>query len=350
MLRARWWLIGVLLAVTVAGSAVAGESQRVQKLDDGLDEIAQQLVKGSPSLKHGLTVAVADFGDSQRQFTALGRHVAEEIITRVARSGSVRAIERAKLPTLLTELRFTESDLFDPGFASRLGKFLGAVMTITGTLTDLGSVVRINARVFNTERGVIEAGAAATVAKDDEVARLLSVKLDLSPLVEERRRDDRNEADVQSAPPESAPDSSVFSNHLIRVTVKSLARTNGRLTLELWYENLTDHNLTLVSARWGRAYATDHRGTYLIGDSGEKWEFEEDSQVGNRYGGTELIPQQRVVNRIVFDPEGRGTDTKLTYVGDYRARWRTHRAGPLRDEEFQVVIRDIEPEGAASVQ
>ena len=140
----------------------------------------------------------------------------------------------------------------------------------------------------------------------------------------------------------------MFQNHLIRVTVKSLTRTNGRLTLEIWYENLTDHNLTLGSAQWGRAYATDHRGTYLIGDNGEKWEFQDDTQVGNRYGGTELIPQQRLLNQMVFAPEGGGTDTRVTYAGSYRIRWRQNRSESFREEEFQVVIRNIELDGASS--
>lgn len=351
MFNAKRLVISVLLAVMVPGVAVAREGPRAQKFDDALDDIARQLVKGSPSLKRGMTVAVADFGDAQRQFTALGRFAAEEILVRVARAGSVRAIEKAQLATMLNELRFNDgTDLFDPGVASRLGKFLGADMTIIGTLTDLGSVVRINARVFNTERGVIEAGAAATVAKDNEVAHLLSVKLDLLPLDRARSRDDRDEPEMQVTPPAREPYPLLFQNHLIRVTVKSLAWTNGRLTLEIWYENLTNHNLTLAPVGWGRAYATDQRGTYLLGDSGERWAFEDDSQVGNRFGGMELIPRQRLLNRILFAPEGDGRDNGLTYVGSYRARWRTSRSESGRDEVFQVVIRGLEPGGTASAQ
>lgn len=350
MFNARQWVVSVVLAVMIPGVAAAGDSPRAQKLDDALDDIARQLVKGSPSLRRGTTVAVADFGDAERRFTALGRHVAEEITTRIARSGSVRAIERIHLPTMLEELRFSEgTDLFDPGIATRLGRFHGAALTITGTLTDLGSAIRINARLISTERGVIESAVAATVAKDSEVSRLLGITLDPTPLVGARSREIREDAEAPAPPPERAPSELVFSNHLIRTTAKSLRSINGRLTLELWYENLTDHNMTLVSARWGRAYATDQRGTYLIGDSGEKWKFEEDSQVGNRYGGTELIPHQRVLNRVVFSPDGRGVDTRWTYVADYVIRWRSD-SGRWQNEAFQVVIRDIEAKAGSDVR
>lgn len=136
-------------------------------------------------------------------------------------------------------------------------------------------------------------------------------------------------------------ESEVFENDLVRVTVKSFQKSRTMLVLEVWYENLTEDDLVLISSAWGSAYSTNNRGTYLLSDSGEKWLYKEDTQIGNRYGGTELIPNQRLLNKITFVPERDGTGADFTYVGEYRARWKSAARASFQQEDFKVIIRNM---------
>lgn len=141
--------------------------------------------------------------------------------------------------------------------------------------------------------------------------------------------------------PVEKAESEVFENDLVRVTVKSFQKSGSMLVLEVWYENLTEEDLVLISSAWGSAYSTNNRGTYLLSDSGEKWLYKEDTQIGNRYGGTELIPRQRLLNKIIFAPERDGTGADFTYVGEYRARWKSASRASFQQEDFKVIIRNL---------
>lgn len=136
-------------------------------------------------------------------------------------------------------------------------------------------------------------------------------------------------------------DSNVFENDLVRVTVKSFQKSRSMLVLEVWYENLTEDDLVLISSAWGSAYSTNNRGTYLLSDSGEKWLYKEDTQIGNRYGGTELIPHQKLLNKITFVPERDGIGADFTYVGEYRGRWKSASRSSFQQEDFKVIIRNM---------
>ena len=142
----------------------------------------------------------------------------------------------------------------------------------------------------------------------------------------------------------------VFENDLIRVTVKSFQKSRGMLILEVWYENLTEDDLTLISSDWGSAYSTDNRGTYLLNDTGERWLYKEDTQIGNHYGGTELIPHRRLLNKIIFAPEGSGAGTEFTYTGQYRAGWKSASRASYQQNDIKVIIPNIKPEQTESQQ
>lgn len=150
---------------------------------------------------------------------------------------------------------------------------------------------------------------------------------------------------IEAAPPEPVKlvekAEPVFENDLIRVTVKSFQKSRGMLILEVWYENITEDNLTLISSDWGSAYSTKYRGTYLLDDTGERWLYKEDTQIGNRYGGTELIPHQRLLNKITFAPEGSGAGIEFTYAGQYRARWRSASRASYKQNDIKVIIPNI---------
>ncbi len=332
-------LLTLIMLLSITGPGY-GKSIQGMELHEGLDDLTRQLTKGLSS-RSPMTVVVADFRGINGEVTALGRYMAEEMITRLFTLAGARVIERGQLEKALDELKFSQTDLFDPDLAKKLGRFVGAEAILAGTITSLDNTIRINARLFNTERGEVLAAGTETIVRDEKVDRLLKIPVQPQSLSERGTRDDQVRPDVQDDSERLISSPPVFETDHLRVTVKSLRRTGSRLTIELWYENLTEQTMRLASSDWGRGYATGHRGTYLLSDIGEKWLFEDDTQVGNHYGGTELVSHRRLLNQITFSPEDRGNGSEVTYVGKYSIYWKNNPRENYRHEAAEVIIRNI---------
>ena len=338
-------LIIFMMLLTIPGYGY-GKSLQGMELDEGLDDLTKQLTKGLSS-RYSMTVGVVDFRGLNGEVTALGGYMAEEMITRLFIREGVRVIERAQLERALEELKFNQTDLFDPALAKKLGKFVGADAILAGTITGLDTTVRVNARLFSTERAEILAVGTASIVRDDRVNRLLKILLqpqsfsDKETPAKERMDDQEYSGENDTDQPATIPP--VFESDHLRVTVKSLKRSGSRLIIELWYENLTELTMMLSSSGWGRAYATRHRGTYLLSNTGDRWLFDDDTQVGKYYGGTELISSRRLLNEITFLPEDNGSGSEFTYTGKYNIRRKSNPRETYRHENVEVIIRNIRP-------
>jgi TolB-like protein len=63
--------------------------------------------------------------------------------------------------------------MIDQVSAQKLGKLLGVDAIASGTVTDLGKSLRVNARLISTNTGEVFAVAAAEIVKDDSVSALM---------------------------------------------------------------------------------------------------------------------------------------------------------------------------------
>ncbi len=150
-----------------------------RSLDQGLDEIAQKITKSIPEgSRKG--VAVMDFNTLDGSVTVLGRFIGEELITRLFETERLKVIERSLLEKAIEELKFNTSDLVDPTIAKQVGKVVGADAIVTGTLSDLGDSVKINARVIMVESGEVIGAAGAQIMKDTAIRDMLSKSLNSS--------------------------------------------------------------------------------------------------------------------------------------------------------------------------
>ena len=320
-----------------------GKTMRGMDLYEGLDDLVRQVTRGL-SVRPARTIIVADFRSLNGDITALGRFMAEEIIPRLFDTGKVQVIERGQLEKALEELKFSQTDLFDPSMAKKLGKFVGADAILAGTITDLGSVVRVHVRVFSTERGEVLAVGATTIVKDDQVGQLIEVVLQPSPSSGRSSGSLLSEQHTSKYGYDIQKDVTVpsFETDVLRVTVKSLRRSGSRLVIELWYENLTDQTMKIAEFYW--RHVTGRRESYVLSDTGEKWIFERDTQIKKHYGGIDLIPHQRLLNKITFVIDGNEGGSRFTYVGKYSIRWKNSPRERYHREVVEVIIRDI-PDG-----
>lgn len=156
--------IYLLLGSTVI-HAQAGLEQRVsdlgQKISTGLTENQKR------------TIAVVEFADLRGNVTDFGRFIAEELITRLHETRKFKVIERQLLNRVISEQKLSLTGMVDPTSAQKLGKLLGVDAIASGTITDLGTSLRVNARLIDTSTAEIFAVAAIEITKDAAVRELM---------------------------------------------------------------------------------------------------------------------------------------------------------------------------------
>ena len=141
-----------------------------------LDRLSSQIVYSMP--EKGGKIAVFDFSTLEGKTTDLGKFLAEELITRLFMSRKFEAIiERQLLCKILEEQKLTLSDIFDSESMKEFGKISGVDAIVTGTITDLGPKLRINARLISTETAQVIGAASVYLTKTNKVRLLLGERL-----------------------------------------------------------------------------------------------------------------------------------------------------------------------------
>jgi hypothetical protein len=105
--------------------------------------------------------------------TDFGRFIAEELITHLYETKKFKVIERQLLNKVISEQKLSLTGVIEQSAAQRLGKVLGVDAIASGTVTDLGKTLRVNARLIDTMSGEIFAVASAEIVKDDAVIKLM---------------------------------------------------------------------------------------------------------------------------------------------------------------------------------
>lgn len=170
-LFASFLITGCAASRPPAGSGGSSAARIDQTLEVQLDKLASEISGGIPR-QQKRRIAVIEFSDVGGQVTNLGRFIAEELTTRLFSSGRFHVVERQLIVKLLQEQHLSMSGLVDEKTAKRAGAVLGVDLIATGTMTDLGPKLRINARVIETETSAVFAVAAADFLKNDQIAKL----------------------------------------------------------------------------------------------------------------------------------------------------------------------------------
>ena len=141
-------------------------------LDAEIEDLSSQIARRVNMSSKG-NVAVVDFVDlSGRSVNDLCRYIPNGLIDRLFRTGKFQLLERKLLPKIMEELKLNFNDLFDPRSAKRMGRLLGADALLSGTISDMGKSIKVNARLIQTETGRILAVAETDITKGDKVKRL----------------------------------------------------------------------------------------------------------------------------------------------------------------------------------
>jgi TolB-like protein len=114
------------------------------------------------------------FGKDRADFDALGKGIADILITDLANNPNVRIVERERIQALLTEQNLVKEKTIDAQTAVRLGKIVGAQYMITGMfMSDSKGTLNLTSRVINVETSAIT-NAMRLPSKGDDVLGLIN--------------------------------------------------------------------------------------------------------------------------------------------------------------------------------
>ncbi len=142
-------------------------------LDVKVQSLVEQISKSFTD-SNKIRIAVCSFVDLDGKPSDFGIYLAEELITRLFQSGRFEVVERRLLDKALDEQKLSATGILDAASAQKLGSVLGVQAIVTGTLTDLQSTVKVNARIVSAQSGSVFAAASETISKTGDVFRLMS--------------------------------------------------------------------------------------------------------------------------------------------------------------------------------
>jgi len=117
---------------------------------------------------------VIDFVNLDGKTTMLGRYIAEDLSTRLAKSADFKIIERRYANKVITEKEYNLSDFVEPTNAASLGKLVGAQGIVIGTITEIKGAFQINARIIQTKTSEVLSSYEVKMEKDIDTMKLAS--------------------------------------------------------------------------------------------------------------------------------------------------------------------------------
>ncbi|UCH93892.1 MAG: hypothetical protein JSV88_26995 [Candidatus Aminicenantes bacterium] len=162
-------LISTVCLITFLISSAYATTDFDKEIDQLSCKIAEKIAAAGKK-----KIAVVDFTDLDGTVTELGRFLAEEFSTALAGTGKgFTVVDRIHLKTLLKEHKLSSTGLIDQNTIRQLGKIAGVDSLITGSLTPLGEIVRINVKVLDIETAALIDANRGNFAMTDAIKDLM---------------------------------------------------------------------------------------------------------------------------------------------------------------------------------
>ncbi len=165
--------LALLLAGCKSQAPVTTPIFESQSFDIQLNNLTSQMVK-SLTEERKTKIAIMEFPDLNGNISELGKFIPEELTTRLFMTRKFEVLERQLLNRVLAEQNLGLTGLIDANSAAQIGKLLGVDAIVTGTITDMGNTIRLNARIIATGTGGVFAVASVSIDKEPHLAAMMN--------------------------------------------------------------------------------------------------------------------------------------------------------------------------------
>lgn len=296
------------------------------------EKISQKMIEGKKQ-----KIAIVDFSDLNGNVTALGQFLAEELTTRLfdVAPGKFEVVERRMLLKLEEELILGQTGFIEEKSIKKMGQVLGVDAIVTGSMTDLGNSVKINARLIGVDSAKVFAVAATDIPKTGTVADLIGKQAEKRPGTIQSAQTP-NVQGRQKTPGTQGVEK-VFQNDFFKVNVKSLKKEGKKINLVLVYENVTDKQYNVGYHSNGRADCC----TYLVNENGEQWNWiRDDGQGMVNSPKFALIPKTKFTTKLTFIPKEKDEGKLFAFISKH---WHGDNEF-YGNEKSDIIISDISVE------
>lgn len=166
------FLLFVVVSSCKAPTKVVESNYESKSIDAQLDNLTNQMVKSLAQEKKS-KIAIMEFPDLHGNVSELGKFIPEELTTRLFMTQRFEVVERSLLNKVLEEQNLGLSGLVDASSAAQIGKMLGVDAIVTGTISDMGNMLRINARIIATETASVFAVSSVSIDKEPHLVAML---------------------------------------------------------------------------------------------------------------------------------------------------------------------------------
>lgn len=146
-----------------------------RSLADHVAGLLREMTLSLQGMKTG-TVAISGFSTRQGTDSAFLGFLNEAAVTELARSGTLRVVERSKLDAVLKEQELALSDLMDASKAITIGRILTASHVLTGSVIEMPGSVVVFGRILDVETAEVLCASQVLIPKSAGIAAMLSPK------------------------------------------------------------------------------------------------------------------------------------------------------------------------------
>lgn len=260
-----------IIATLCFTALFASPSFAASDLEGGVKDLAEQISKNMAA-SNKKKIAVVDFSDLDGNVAALGQFLAEELITQLfmISPGQFEVVERRQLLKLEKELLLSQTGFIEEKSIKKMGQVLGVDAIVTGSITDLGNTVKVNARLIGVESAKVFAVAATNIPKVGTVAELIAKAAATSPQVLTPESPQRTAQQVVS-PSASNPQSKRVGD--IVATLKNVSVSKDEIRVVVDFFNQSDEILHVIEDHFGNGHypsLTDENGYSFAHFGGNK--------------------------------------------------------------------------------
>lgn len=149
MKKCMFWSPMALAIAVLLGCQTT--NSRPVVLDRGITTIARHI---EDSLVPGTKVAILNFSSPTDRFS---NYIIEMLMVELVGNRKLKVVDRQDLDKIRAEMNFQMSGDVDDNEQQAAGKMLGAESVISGSLMDLGTVLRFTFKVLNVQSAEVEA-------------------------------------------------------------------------------------------------------------------------------------------------------------------------------------------------
>ena len=308
----------IIVSLMLLSSASFGASN----LKEGVKEVGASIADGM--VKEGKKkIAIVEFSDLNDNVNDLGRFLAEKLINELIQNKGDKGyeiVERRQLNKVLKQLKLSSSGLLDPKSMKEVGKILNVDSIVTGSLTDLGNDIDVNARIISVESAKIIAVASTTIPKVGSVATLMGQNsVNIST-------DTSSNSQSSSSPKKEKSSSNelIIKKIDLEIKLKNIKRKENEISMVAIYTNTSKKPLS---------FAMFQSDSFLTDGNGEIWKSIENSSIStnpNYY--TILLGEKKIISKMKFKAEGDKSGKLFNFSLKYRYK---------DNDNIKIMLNDV---------